>query len=86
MSTESEWWHPQGLPEPNEWDDKEMIPLSAFTQTDEHFHIGQSYEEEPAKVIACRTCGGKRFNVATGSYYTAIKCISCEWEQCIHNG
>ena len=50
------------------------------------FHIGQSYDRKPAVVIRCRKCRGTDFNVATGSYYTAIRCVKCKWEVCIHNG
>jgi len=58
-----------------------------YTESDEDiFHIGQSYEDEAAKVLKCKICGGMEFNVGRGDYYTAIKCIKCEWELCVHNG
>ena len=50
------------------------------------FHIGQSYEAFPAKKLACKSCGGDEFNVGGASYYTAIRCTKCEWEDCIHDG
>lgn len=50
------------------------------------FHIGQSYEETVAKTIYCKNCGGKEFNVGSGNYFTAIRCVKCEWELCIHDG
>ena len=53
---------------------------------DETFHIGQCYEEEAATTLVCAKCEGKIFNVGQGSYFTAIRCVKCEWEQCIHDG
>ena len=50
------------------------------------FHIGQSYDEKKAQQIKCHKCGCTEFNVAQGNYYTAIRCSSCEWECCIHEG
>ena len=50
------------------------------------FHIGQCYDKQPAKQIMCKKCGGNKFHVAQGSYYTAIRCSHCMWEMCIHDG
>ena len=50
------------------------------------FHIGQSYEEVPASKTVCTDCGGSEFYVGQGSYFTAIKCTTCEWEICVHQG
>jgi len=50
------------------------------------FHVGQCYEKEPAKPIACVKCNGVEFHVAQGSYFTAIRCPNCKWEYCIHDG
>lgn len=55
-------------------------------EDDETFHIGQSYEDMAATTIACAYCGGRTFNVGVGSCFTAIRCPSCEWEACIHEG
>jgi hypothetical protein len=55
-------------------------------KTDGLFHIGQSYEDIPAKTIYCKKCGGNKFNVGVGSYFAGIKCITCGWEICIHSG
>jgi hypothetical protein len=60
-----------------------------FWETDnkrKEFHIGQGYEEKPCKVLICKKCGSDKFIVGRGSYYTAIKCPNCNWEQCIHDG
>lgn len=58
-----------------------------YTHTDEpKFHIGQSYDKEPAKALKCTQCGGNQFYVGTGHCFTAIKCTTCEWEMCIHDG
>ena len=59
---------------------------TVFIETGCLFHIGQCYDEEPAKMIKCAYCSGTEFNVGIGSYFTAIRCIKCEWEICIHDG
>ena len=50
------------------------------------FHVGQVYEEVPAKKLICSKCGNSEFNVGQGSFFTAIKCVTCKWERCIHEG
>lgn len=50
------------------------------------FSIGQIYEDEPAKTYYCRYCGKNEFYVGGGSYFTAVMCISCKRELCIHDG
>lgn len=50
------------------------------------FHIGQSYEKKVADTVFCKGCGGNKFNVGQGSYYTAIRCVVCEYEILIHEG
>jgi hypothetical protein len=53
---------------------------------DDMFHIGQCYEDEAAKTLECAKCGGREFNVGSGDFFTAVRCIKCEWEICWHNG
>ena len=53
---------------------------------DQSFHIGQSYEEKAAITMQCIFCLGREFNVGVGNYFTAIRCVKCEWELCIHEG
>ena len=57
-------------------------------ETDEPiFHIGKTYREQsPAKAIQCRLCNGTQFNVGVEYCFTAIKCVKCGWELCIHEG
>lgn len=50
------------------------------------FHIGQSYEDHPARPVSCARCGGAQFHVAQGNFFTAIRCPVCGWELCIHDG
>ena len=50
------------------------------------FHIGQSYEKSPCETLQCSICGNTQFQVGKGSLYTAIRCPTCEWELCIHEG
>jgi len=53
---------------------------------DKLFHIGQGYENRPAKTIYCKICGGNKFYVGQGDWWTGIKCINCGYEICIHSG
>jgi hypothetical protein len=53
---------------------------------DETFHIGQCYEDDAARVLRCTKCKSREFNVGQGSYFTAIRCVNCHWEACIHDG
>lgn len=50
------------------------------------FHIGQCYGEKVAATVVCKRCGSANFFVGRGDYYTAIKCPTCAWEICIHEG
>lgn len=54
------------------------------TRDDGVFHIGQSYDIQPAQTVVCCLCAGSTFYVGLGSYYTAIKCITCDWELNVH--
>jgi hypothetical protein len=65
--------------------DKDTDNLLTFFDNDP-FHIGQGYDKKPAQQLQCSECGGREFHVAQGSYYTAIRCVKCRWEYCIHNG
>jgi hypothetical protein len=65
--------------------DPDMLDL-VFTLPETLFHIGQCYEDSPAETVACKLCNSTSFNVGTASYYTAIKCVNCGWECCVHNG
>lgn len=53
---------------------------------DKPFHIGQSYTNKPARRLACIECGATSFEVGMDDWFTAIRCTSCGWEVCIHNG
>ena len=53
---------------------------------DDTFFIGQSYEEAAATTLACKKCGGMNFNIGQGNYFTAVKCVNCDWQLCIHEG
>ena len=72
----------------NWFDDGDPVvePNELIKITEDTFHIGQSYENRPAKIVECARCGGREFNVAKSSCYTAIKCIKCQWEICTHEG
>ena len=55
------------------------LPKTVFT-------IGQTGDDNPAATYQCVRCGGTKFNVGTGKYYTAIRCVECKWEMCVHEG
>ena len=67
-------------------EDEIQDELLAFDIAAKPFHIGQCFEENKAQPIKCYKCGGGEFNVGQGIYYTAIRCMHCEWECCIHEG
>ena len=50
------------------------------------FKVGQSYEKIPARTLYCKHCGSDIFKVAKGDCFTAVKCINCKYEVCIHDG
>lgn len=50
------------------------------------FHIGELCSNQAAELVKCKICGGSNFNVGRGNYYTAIRCLECQWEVCIHDG
>lgn len=64
----------------------ESAKLYRIVSDDETFHIGQSYDDDSAESVECIKCGGRSFNVGVGSHYTAIRCVVCHWENCIHDG
>ncbi len=68
------------------YDEPDMDEVLEEIPDDNTFVIGQGYEERPAKTIRCKNCKGTDFNVGQGSYYTAIRCTTCEWQVCIHEG
>lgn len=53
---------------------------------DETFIIGQCYEDKAATTLSCKKCGSTSFNVGQGACYTAIKCVNCSWQLCVHLG
>lgn len=65
---------------------EEIYGFQGLEGTGEHFHIGQSYEKKPAEKQRCVTCKTDKLEIATGSYFTAVRCPNCGWENCIHDG
>ena len=63
---------------------KENDELLAFDGAGKPFHIGQCYQKEKAQPLKCKKCGGNEFHIGQGHYYTAVRCVRCEWECCIH--
>lgn len=49
---------------------------------------GWSYETEPQETYVCLKCGGDRFVVGCSkdALLTILKCPTCGWERCIHDG
>jgi len=52
---------------------------------DKLFHVGSS-KKDIAVTAHCKKCGGKEFNVGSADYWTGIKCTTCGYEVCIHEG
>jgi ribosomal protein L37E len=84
---------PDGIKIPKDGIDKELYGVQYYTSEDfveemedGLFSIGQSYDETPAKTLVCKRCGGNQFNVGQGGYFTAIKCVTCQYEVCVHDG
>lgn len=63
----------------------DLLDKTIKRKADDRFHIGQM-GDVPAISIVCRKCDGTQFYVGQGSHFTAIKCVKCEWEICIHEG
>jgi hypothetical protein len=81
------WPHAWIEGSPVDFGDYEYIPdLLTEKVEDNTFHLGQLYEDDAAKLIYCKKCKSREFNVGQGSYFTAIRCVNCHWEICIHDG
>lgn len=59
--------------------------IGATKEEDELFHIGES-DHDTVTTLVCKLCGSRNFNVGRGGYFTAIKCVVCKWEACVHSG
>lgn len=66
--------------------DKCGYPRDALEGAGERFHIGQCYAEVPAEKLRCVKCKGDRFEIASEEYFTAVRCPTCLYEVCIHDG
>lgn len=71
----------------NAWPDdkKERGDCLEDNASGEPFHIGQPYEKKTARPLRCK-CGSAEFHLAQGDYYTAVRCIKCRMEVCVHEG
>ena len=61
-------------------------PVYEEIEDDQTFSIGQAYEYRAAASLGCVKCGGREFNVGKGHCFTAIRCPTCGWEVCVHEG
>ena len=64
-----------------DWDD---IPFKSTTN--KPFLKGQGYTKKKAQMFECTKCGDSKFEVGQDDYFTAIRCVKCKWEACIHDG
>ena len=87
---ENEIWPPSWINgEPSDhtydfmWNKNNLIKC---IEDDDTFHIGPFTKNEAAKTVECVSCGGREFNVGSGHYFTAIRCVKCQWEICFHEG
>lgn len=67
-------------------DDWAANDLTKIVEDEETFHLGQVYENTAAQAVECAECGGREFNVGSGSYFTVLRCPKCAWEICFHDG
>lgn len=74
---------PESIPEEFK---NQRYGLDILRDSNELFHCGQSYTKRVASVIECRVCKGKEFNVARDSYWTGVRCVTCKYEVCVHDG
>lgn len=44
------------------------------------------YDNYPATKLQCIACGGTHFEVGSGDYLTAIRCINCMESVVVHSG
>ena len=79
IEIEGIFWKPDDL-------DTKLQDFDVIEDTDEKFHIGQEYTTRPDTKIRCVLCHGDKFEVGRGNYHTAIRCVTCQWELCIHEG
>lgn len=70
----------------DEWPKGTTYDVYEFSDDGEPFHVGQSYEHKVVRTLICRKCRGATFNVGQGNHYTAMRCVTCKWEICIHEG
>jgi len=60
-------------------------PPNLKTVEDNLFHINDRVNDKPVETLVC-ICGSKEFNVGQDTYFTAIRCIKCGLEMCVHEG
>lgn len=60
--------------------------LIAYDEDSDCFHIGQSYSLNPCDKLVCSKCGCDKFFGGDSDYFTALKCPTCGWEICLHDG
>ena len=67
---------------------KVLYSDDALTEVPEDttFSIGQSYQDVAATTLICKFCQGSTFNIGQGSYFTAVKCVQCGQQSCVHDG
>lgn len=72
---------------PGKLDPAQTNPDNFYREVNDNtLHIGQFADNNAARVLECTICGGRDFNVGQASCFTAIRCTTCEWEACVHDG
>ena len=57
-----------------------------YKKSDDEVFLLESRHDDPVKVLECKSCGGRDFHVGRGLYFTAIRCVKCNWEEAVHEG
>lgn len=50
------------------------------------FTTGPSGDDIPCSTCYCKRCGGNTFYVGKGDWFTSVKCVTCNYEICVHEG
>jgi uncharacterized OB-fold protein len=61
----------------------QLEAIEYIKETDKEWDA-KDFKDRHIFEIQCLKCGSTHFKVARGEYYTAIKCVICDIEICIH--
>lgn len=79
---------PEALKKNRPIDEWESAGYNGLTKLvpDEAFKTAECYSRAPCKKYVCTVCGTDKFEVGYVDYHTALRCPTCQYEICIHEG